>query len=77
LIVQQRLARWLDRGASGSVMAPSSASPTIRAAPNAASSFARYGYAKSTHRYVYGVRLVLLADAEELRGGFRELEQDA
>jgi hypothetical protein len=27
--------------------------------------FARYGYANSQHRYVYGVRLVLLTD---LRG---------
>jgi hypothetical protein len=71
-IVQQRLARWLDSGGArlsdGSLLA-------VAGYPGCAersqfAGFARYGYAKSQHRYVYGVRLVPLTDLRGLPLGY-------
>jgi len=71
-IVQQRLARWLDGGgmrlSDGTLIA-------VAGSPGCAdrsefADFARYGYAKSQHRYVYGVRLVLLTDRRGLPLGY-------
>ncbi len=70
--VQQRLARWLDSGGArlsdGTLIA-------VAGYPGCAersrfAGFARYGYAKSQHRYVYGVRLVLLTDLRGLPLGY-------
>jgi hypothetical protein len=65
--VQQRLARWLDGGgvrvSDGSLIAVAGYPGCAQRSEFAG--FARYGYAKSQHRYIYGVRLVLLTD---LRG---------
>src|SRR3954451_9278364 len=61
-IVQQRLARWLDGGgvrvADGSQL-PVANYPGCQQRSQFAG-FARYGYARSQHRFVWGVRLVLL-----------------
>ena len=70
--VQQRLARWLDAGgprlADGTLLAvanyPGCASRSEFAG------FARYGYAKSQHRFVWGVRLVVLSDWRGLPLGY-------
>jgi IS5 family transposase len=71
-IVQQRLARWLDSGelrlCDGTLLA-------VAGYPGCAqrshfAGLARYGYAKSQHRYVYGVRLVLLTDQRGLPLGY-------
>ena len=71
-IVQQRLARWLDSGGArlsdGSLLA-------VAGYPGCAersqfAGFARYGFSKSQHRYVYGVRLVLLTDLRGLPLGY-------
>ena len=71
-IVQQRLARWLDGGGArlsdGTLLA-------VAGYPGCAershfADFARYGYAKSQHRYVYGVRLVLVTDLRGLPLGY-------
>src|SRR2546425_2368032 len=63
-IVQQRLARWLDSGgvrlADGTELAVASYPGYQRRSHFAGQ--ARYGYAKSQHRFVFGVRLVLLTD---------------
>jgi IS5 family transposase len=63
-IVQQRLARWLDIGgvrlADGSQLALASYPGCQRRSDFAG--FARYGYARSQHRFIWGVRLVLLTD---------------
>jgi hypothetical protein len=67
-IVQQRLARVLDTGgvrlADGTLIGcanyPGCASRSEFAG------FARYGYAKSQHRFVWGVRLVLLTNPRGL-----------
>ena len=63
-IVQQRVARWLDAGgarlADGTALAVASYPGCERRSHFAG--FARYGYAKSQHRYLWGVRLVLLTD---------------
>src|SRR3954468_7479562 len=63
-IVQQRLARWLDVGgarlADGSQLAVASYPGCQQRSEFAG--FARYGYARSQHRFVWGVRLVLLTD---------------
>jgi hypothetical protein len=65
-IVQQRLARWLDRGgvrlSDGTLLGVANYPGCAERSEFAG--FARHGYAKSTHRYVYGVRLVLLTDGE-------------
>ena len=71
-IVQQRLARWLDSGgvrlSDGTLI--SVASYPGCAERSAFGGFARYGFAKSQHRYVYGVRLVLLTDRRGLPLGY-------
>ena len=63
-IVQQRLARWLDAGgvrlADGSQLAVANY-PGCQQRSHFAG-FARYGYARSQHRFIWGVRLVLLTD---------------
>jgi Transposase DDE domain len=70
--VQQRLARWLDSGgvrlADGSQLAVASY-PGCRQRSHFAG-FARYGYSKSHHRYLWGVRLVLLTDERGLPLGY-------
>ena len=63
-IVQQRLARWLDTGgvrlADGSQLAVANYAGCQQRSDFAG--FARYGYARSQHRFIWGVRLVLLTD---------------
>ena len=63
-LVQQQLARWLDTGgvrlADGTQLAVASY-PGCQQRSDFAG-FARYGYSKSHHRFVWGVRLVLLTD---------------
>ena len=70
--VQQRLARWLDAGgarlADGTLLEV--ANYPGCAARSGFAGAARYGYAKSQHRYVYGLRLVLLADGRGLPLGY-------
>ena len=67
-IVQQRLARWLDTGGvrlgDGTLIAVASYPGCAQRSEFAG--VARYGYAKSQHRYLYGVRLVLLTDSRGL-----------
>ena len=71
-IVQQQLARWLDCGgvrlADGSQLAVA-AYPGCQQRSHFAG-FARYGYSKSHHRFVWGVRLVLLTDERGLPLGY-------
>ncbi len=71
-IVQQRLARWLDSGgervSEGTLIAVAGYPGCAQRSEFAG--FARYGYAKSHHRYVYGVRLVLLTDRRGLPLGY-------
>ena len=71
-IVQQRLVRWLDRGgvrlADGTQLAVASYPGCQRRSEFAG--FARYGYCKSHHRFVWGVRLVLLTDERGLPLGY-------
>jgi hypothetical protein len=70
--VQQRLARWLDTGdvrlADGTLLA--CASYPGCAARSEFAGFARYGYQKSHHRFLWGVRLVLLTDPRGLPLGY-------
>ena len=70
--VQQRLAYWLDAGgvrlADGTLVA--CASYPGCAARSEFVGFARYGYQKSRHRFLWGVRLVLLADPRGLPLGY-------
>jgi Transposase DDE domain len=70
--VQQRLARWLDAGgarlADGTLVEVANY-PGCAARSGFAGS-ARFGYAKSQHRYVYGLRLVLVADRRGLPLGY-------
>src|SRR5436309_15875852 len=71
-VVQQRLARWLD---SGGVCLSDGTLIGVANYPGCAqrsefAGFARYGFAKSQHRYVYGVRLVLLTDERGLPLGY-------
>jgi IS5 family transposase len=71
-IVQQRLARWLD---SGGVRLSDGTLISVANYPGCAqrsefAGFARYGFAKSQHRFVYGVRLVLLTDGRGLPLGY-------
>src|SRR5215203_66801 len=66
-IVQQRIARWLDSGGarlSDGTLIGVANYPGCQHRSDFAG-FARFGFAKSQHRFVYGVRLVLLTD---LRG---------
>ena len=62
--VQQRLARWLDSGgvrlADGSQLAVANYAGCQQRSDFAG--LARYGYARSQHRYIWGVRLVLVTD---------------
>jgi len=71
-IVQQRLARWLDTGgvrlADGTQL-PVANYPGCQRRSHFAGQ-ARYGYAKSQHRFVFGVRLVLLTDRRGLPLGY-------
>ena len=71
-IVQQRLASWLDLGgvrlADGTQLAVASYPGCQQRSEFAG--FARYGYSKSQHRFVWGVRLVLLTDERGLPLGY-------
>jgi IS5 family transposase len=71
-VVQQRLARWLDSGgvrlADGTQLAVADYAGCERRSGFAG--FARYGYARSHHRYIWGVRLVLLTDERGLPLGY-------
>jgi Transposase DDE domain len=70
--VQQQLARWLDAGgarlADGTLLEV--ANYPGCAARSGFAGAARYGYAKSQHRYVYGLRLVLVSDRRGLPLGY-------
>jgi hypothetical protein len=71
-IVQQRLASWLDTGrvrlADGTQLAVANY-PGCQQRSHFAG-FARYGYARSQHRFIWGVRLVLLTDTRGLPLGY-------
>jgi hypothetical protein len=71
-IVQQQLARWLDAGgvrlADGTQLAVASYPGCQQRSEFVG--FARYGYSKSQHRFVWGVRLVLLTDERGLPLGY-------
>jgi IS5 family transposase len=71
-IVQQRLARWLDTGgvrlADGTQIAVASY-PGCQERSDFVG-FARYGYSKSHHRFLWGVRLVLVTDERGLPLGY-------
>jgi IS5 family transposase len=71
-IVQQRLARWLDVGgvrlSDGTLIGVANYPGCQRRSEFAG--FARFGFAKSQHRFVYGVRLVLLTDERGLPLGY-------
>jgi IS5 family transposase len=71
-VVQQRLARWLDTGgvrlADGTLIGVANYPGCAQRSEFAG--FARYGYAKSQHRFVWGVRLVLLTDPRGLPLGY-------
>ena len=71
-IVQQRLARWLDTGgvrlSDGTLIGVANYPGCAQRSEFAG--FARYGFAKSAHRYVWGVRLVLLTDERGLPLGY-------
>jgi IS5 family transposase len=71
-IVQQRLARWLDSGGArlsdGTLIGVANYPGCAQRSEFAG--FARYGFAKSQHRFVYGVRLVLLTDSRGLPLGY-------
>ena len=71
-IVQQRLARFIDVGgarlADGTQL-PVASYPGCQQRSDFAG-FARYGFAKSQHRFVWGVRLVLLTDRRGLPLGY-------
>jgi DDE family transposase len=70
--VQERLARWLDAGgvrlADGTLIG--CANYPGCAARSEFAGFARYGYQKSQHRFVWGVRLVLVTDRRGLPLGY-------
>jgi IS5 family transposase len=70
--VQQRLARWLDTGgvrlADGSQLAVANYAGCEQRSGFAG--FARYGFARSQHRYIWGVRLVLLTDLDGVPLGY-------
>jgi len=71
-IVQQRLVGWLDTGgvrlADGTQLAVAGY-PGCQQRSHFAG-FARYGYSKSHHRFLWGVRLVLLTDPRGLPLGY-------
>jgi Transposase DDE domain len=70
--VQQRLAAWLDTGgvrlADGTQLAVAGYPGCQRR--SAFAGHARYGYARSQHRFIWGVRLVLLTDERGLPLGY-------
>ena len=71
-VVQQRLACWLDSGgvrlSDGTLIAVANYPGCQRRSEFAG--FARYGYSKSQHRFLWGVRLVLLTDERGLPLGY-------
>jgi len=71
-LVQQRLARWLDAGgarlADGTQLAVANYAGCQQRSHFAG--LARYGYARSQHRFIWGVRLVLLTDERGLPLGY-------
>jgi IS5 family transposase len=71
-VVQQRLARWLDSGrvrlADGTQLAVAGYAGCQQRSAFAGS--ARYGYQRSHHRFIWGVRLVLLTDTRGLPLGY-------
>jgi len=71
-LVQQRLAHWLDCGGArlcdGTLIAVANYPGCAQRSEFAG--FARYGFAKSSHRFVWGVRLVLLTDGRGLPLGY-------
>jgi hypothetical protein len=71
-IVQQQLARLLDSGglrlSDGTLVGVANYPGCQRRSEFAG--FARFGFTKSQHRFVYGVRLVLLTDARGLPLGY-------
>ena len=71
-IVQQGLARLLDGGgvrlSDGTLIAVANYPGCAQRSEFAG--FARFGFAKSQHRFVYGVRLVLLTDSSGLPLGY-------
>jgi hypothetical protein len=71
-IVQQQLARWLDAGgvrlADGTQLAVAGYPGCQQRSEFAG--FACYGYSKSQHRFVWGVRLVLVTDERGLPLGY-------
>jgi hypothetical protein len=70
--VQERLARWLDTGGprlcDGTLIGCANYPGCAQRSDFAG--FARYGYAKSQHRFVWGVRLVLVSDSRGLPLGY-------
>jgi hypothetical protein len=71
-VVQQRLARWLDTGGvrlSDGTLIGVANYPGCQHRSEFAD-FARFGFQKSQHRFVYGVRLVLLTDERGLPLGY-------
>ena len=70
--VQQQLARWLDRGdvrlADGTQLAVANY-PGCQQRSDFAG-FARYGYSKSHHRFLWGVRLVMITDGAGVPLGY-------
>lgn len=70
--VQQQLARWLDRGdvrlADGTQLAVASY-PGCQQRSHFAG-FARYGYSKSHHRFLWGGRLVMITDGAGVPLGY-------
>jgi hypothetical protein len=70
--VQQRLVGWLDTGgvrlADGTQLAVANYPGCQRRSEFAG--FARYGYARSQHRFIWGVRLMLLTDERGLPLGY-------
>lgn len=70
--VQQQLARWLDSGGArlsdGTLIGVANYPGCAQRSEFAG--FARFGFAKSQHRFVYGVRLVLLTDTRGLPLGY-------
>jgi hypothetical protein len=71
-IVQQQLARMLDRGGvrlSDGTLIGVANYPGCQHRSEF-DGFARFGFAKSQHRFVYGVRLVLLTDEHGLPLGY-------
>jgi hypothetical protein len=71
-IVQQRLARWVDVGGARLADGTQLAVANYAGCPQRSEfvGVARYGYARSQHRFIWGVRLVLLTDARGLPLGY-------